>query len=117
MRCRNVRVVEASRFYHFGSVSTGRIRHNKGGRIFVMKWGLTQQQFWHNYLGMLHFPSIDKPAEQRAKSFPRATLLGRLRRLGYSLCNYPLGGIKHWDTSPGYDISNKTPKVSPRTTE
>ena len=44
--CRNFRVVGASRFYHFGCKSTGRIRHNLGGRIFVMKWGITPIEFF-----------------------------------------------------------------------
>src|SRR5574340_962448 len=51
--CRRFRVVGASRFYHFSCKSTGRIRHNKGGRIFAMKWGITQKEFFQNYLATL----------------------------------------------------------------
>ena len=102
--CRNFRVVGASRFYHFGSISTDRIRHNMGGRIFVMKWGVTQKEFFQDYLGALPLASN----EQQAKSFPRATVLGRFRRAGYGLlCDYPLEDIERWDTKPGHHVSDE----------
>lgn len=96
--CRHFRVVGASRFYHFSCKSTGRIRHNMGGRIFAMKWGISQKEFSQNYLGRLskadqgcHYPG-----------FPHATFKGRLRRFGYGLFNdYPLEDIREWDTDSG----------------
>lgn len=107
--CRNFRVVGASRFYHFGSISTDRIRHNMGGRIFVMKWGITQKEFFQNYLGTLPHSSNNQQVEQRAKSFPRATLLGRFRRASYGLlCDYPLEDIGRWDTRPGHHVSDES---------
>ena len=36
--------------YHFGCKSTGRIRQNKGRRTFLMKWGISANQFMHDYL-------------------------------------------------------------------
>lgn len=37
--------VGKSRVYHFGSQSTGRIRHNTGRRTFLLKWGMTSRSF------------------------------------------------------------------------
>lgn len=99
--CRNFRIVSASRFYHFGCKSTGRIKHNLGGRIFVMKWGVTQIEFHRLYL-----PSLRKPNGGKTTNNPyncvRASWLGRLRRVGYALrYNYPLEDIEAWDPIPG----------------
>jgi hypothetical protein len=97
--CRNFRVVGKSRFYHFGFKSTGRIKHNLGGRIFATKWGLTQKEFFNNYLVTLR----NKPAAGHGNAagvsdFPRATRLGKLRRVGYGMTqDYPLEDIEAWD--------------------
>ncbi|HLP97590.1 MAG TPA: glycosyltransferase [Sideroxyarcus sp.] len=96
--CRHFRVIGASRFYHFSCKSTGRIRHNMGGRIFAMKWGITQKEFYQQYLGTL---SKDYPGH-RYPGFPYTSLKGKLRRAGYGLRNdYPLGDIARWDTAAG----------------
>ena len=42
---RYFRGVGASKVYHFGSKSTGRVRHNKGRSTFLLKWGVSS-----NYL-------------------------------------------------------------------
>jgi GT2 family glycosyltransferase len=99
--CRNFRVVDASRFYHFGCKSTGRIKHNLGGRIFVMKWGITQIEFHRLYL-----PALGKANGGNTANNPhncvRASWLGKLRRVGYALrYNYPLEDIEAWDPVPG----------------
>lgn len=99
--CRTFRIVGASRFYHFGCKSTGRIKHNLGGRIFAMKWGVTQIEFDRLYL-----PSLRQAAGGKTASNPhncvRGSWLGRLRRLGYALrFNYPLEDIEAWDPVPG----------------
>lgn len=99
--CRNARMVGRSRFYHFGCKSTGRIKHNLGGRIFVMKWGITQIEFHRRYL-----PSLRKPDGGKTGDNPhncvRGTWLGKLRRAGYALrYNYPLEDIEAWDAMPG----------------
>lgn len=39
-----------SKVYHFGSQSTGRIRHNKGRRTFLLKWGMTSRSFTQGIL-------------------------------------------------------------------
>lgn len=99
--CRNFRIVGGSRFYHFGCKSTGRIKHNKGGSIFVMKWGVT-----HLELHRLYLPSLRKADRGNTPGNPhnfiRTSWLGRLRRVGYALShNYPLEDIEAWDPVPG----------------
>jgi GT2 family glycosyltransferase len=105
--CRVFRMVGGSRFYHFGCKSTGRIKHNLGGRIFVMKWGITQIEFHRLYL-----PSLGKIDGGKTASNPyncvRASWLGKLRRVGYALrYNYPLEDIEAWDALPGRGEWNK----------
>jgi len=98
--CRNFRIVGRSRFYHYGCKSTGRIKHNLGGRIFVMKWGITQIEFHRRYL-----PTLRKAggAPQTIRTiFVRGSWLGKLRRVAYALrYNYPLEDIEAWDAVPG----------------
>lgn len=99
--CRNYRMVGASRFYHFGMASTGRITHNQGGRMFVMKWGITQREFYHNYLPTLRNPDGGNTAANPHNTVSN-TWLGKLRRVRYTLrYNYPLDGIAAWDPMPG----------------
>jgi len=95
--CRNYRIVGASRFYHFGCKSTGRIKHNFGGRIFVMKWGITQIEFHRIYLRSLRKTNRgDTP--NNPHNFARGSWLGRIRRVGYALrYNYPLEDIEAWE--------------------
>ena len=99
--CRTFRIVGASRFYHFGCKSTGRIKHNLGGRIFVMKWGVTQIEFHRLYLPSLRKPDRGNTANN-PHNFVRGSWLGKLRRVGYALrYNYPLEDIEAWDAKPG----------------
>jgi GT2 family glycosyltransferase len=98
--CRTFKIIGASRFYHFSSRSTKRVRKNKGGRTFVMKWGITQQEFHKNYLN----PLGSEHAHTGFGDFPRPTLKGRLKRVGYGLSgNYPLGDLQAWDPIPLLD--------------
>jgi len=91
--CRRFRIIGESRFYHFSSKSTKRVRHNKGGRIFVMKWGITQKEFKRRYLNGLN-------RESPSGGFPRATLLGKFQRAAYGLFyDHPLQDIESWDSS------------------
>ncbi len=99
--CRNFRIVGGSRFYHFGCKSTGRIKHNLGGRIFVMKWGITQIEFHRLYLPSLGTPHGGKTANNPYNCI-RGSWLGKLRRVGYALrYNYPLEDIEAWNPTPG----------------
>lgn len=99
--CRNFRIVGGSRFYHFGCKSTERIKHNLGGRIFVMKWGITQIEFYRFYLAKLKNPDGGK-TRSNPYNCVRASLLGKLRRVGYAIrYKYPLEDIEAWDPLPG----------------
>ncbi len=99
--CRNFRIVGGSRFYHFGMASTGRITHNQGGRMFTMKWGITQLEFYRFYLPSLRKPGGGNTADN-PHNFVRPSWLGKLRRVRYALrYNYPLDGIEAWDPVPG----------------
>jgi heptosyltransferase-3 len=102
--CRHYRIVGASRFYHFSCKSTGRIRRNKGGRIFVMKWGITQREFKQHYLGALRSGAPSKLSARHHKMFPRTTLSGKFRRAVYGLFGeHPLRDIELWDAEPGQE--------------
>jgi len=99
--CRTFRVIGASRFYHFGCKSTGRIKHNQGGRYFTMKWGITQLEFYRFYM-----PSLRKEnggcSGKNVYNFVRGSWLGKLRRVRYAIrYNYPLDGIESWNPMPG----------------
>lgn len=96
--CRHYRVLGASRIYHFSQVSTGRVRRNRGGRTFVMKWGITQKEFD----GLLL--QTAQTAAPKGLSLPRATTKGRMKRIGYALADYPLGDLDAWDPAPGRHI-------------
>ncbi|MFK7948404.1 MAG: glycosyltransferase family 2 protein [Saprospiraceae bacterium] len=37
--------ISASRVYHFGSKSTGKVRHNKGKKTFLLKWQMSSNEF------------------------------------------------------------------------
>lgn len=95
--CRDFHVVGACRFYHFSCKSTGRIKHNMGGKMFAMKWGITQKEFERDYL-----EALAVSPEHLASAFPKSTALGRLRRVGYGLRDdYPLEDIAAWDATAG----------------
>lgn len=42
--------VAKSRVYHFGTKSTGRLKHNDGKKMFLKKWGITPGDFAKYYL-------------------------------------------------------------------
>lgn len=91
--CRHYRTLGACRFYHFACKSTGRIRRNKGGRMFLLKWGVNQKAFKDHYL------------DPAAQGFPRPAPLDKLRRAGYSLQHdHPLEDIELWDPVPGQGL-------------
>lgn len=99
--CRNFRQVGASRFYHFGMASTGRITHNQGGRMFAMKWGITQIEFYRRYMAALRDPDR-RNTPGNPHNCVRPSWLGKLRRVRYALrYGYPLDGIESWDPLPG----------------
>jgi glycosyltransferase involved in cell wall biosynthesis len=42
--------ISKSRAYHFGSISTGRVKRNDGRSEFMLKWGISANTFFNNYL-------------------------------------------------------------------
>jgi GT2 family glycosyltransferase len=91
--CRVFRVVGTSRVYHFGSVTTGRVRRNKGGRTFILKWGISQREFMSRY--------VRKTASADAASLPNIPcpgFAGRVKRAVYALGGrYPTGDLQAWE--------------------
>lgn len=45
--CRDFMIIDDARFYHFGQVSTGRIRKNLGSKAFLQKWGISHKTMYH----------------------------------------------------------------------
>jgi GT2 family glycosyltransferase len=96
--CRTFQVVGASRLYHFACRSTNRVRRNRGGRTFVMKWGITQREFRQRFLAKC---GKDTAERSPADGIPGSTPLGRLRRIGYTMGDFPLHDLAAWDAAPG----------------
>lgn len=73
--------VAAARAYHFGSVSTRKVKKNNGYFRFIAKWGMTSRTFTHHYLrrgeiftGLLPEPNL--PLALRVKNrLKRAAIL------------------------------------------
>jgi glycosyltransferase involved in cell wall biosynthesis len=42
--------ISKSRAYHFGSITTGRVKRNDGRSEFILKWGFSSNTFFNNYL-------------------------------------------------------------------
>lgn len=97
--CRHFRVLGNSRLYHFSQVSTGKVRRNQGSREFVLKWGITQRQFMRNFLAR-----SAHEADPATMPLPRATIEGRMKRLGYALADNPLSDLAEWDPTPGLHL-------------
>jgi GT2 family glycosyltransferase len=94
--CRSYRIVGTSLVYHFACKSTGRIRRNRGGREFLLKWGITQKAFKRDYL---QASAADGAA---LANVPRSPASSRLKRAGYAAGPYPLGDFAAWDSElPG----------------
>ncbi|OLL32888.1 glycosyl transferase [Burkholderia sp. SRS-W-2-2016] len=92
--CRVFRVVGASRIYHFGCKSTGRIRRNRGGREFLMKWGISQRDFLRDYIRR-----SAEAAPGTLPNVPRAPFKSRLKRVLYALSRYPFEDLEGWDAN------------------
>lgn len=90
--CRVYRQVGASRIYHFGCRTTGRIRRNKGGREFLMKWGVSQRDFKRNYVAQ-----TGTPAAASLPNVPRPNLSSRIKRVLYAFGRYPTEDLEAWE--------------------
>jgi GT2 family glycosyltransferase len=90
--CRVFRSVGASRVYHFGTRTTGRIRRNRGGREFLMKWGVSQRDFKRNYLSR-----TASAAPGELPNVPRPGFVSRLKRVLYAFGLYPTEDLEAWE--------------------
>lgn len=90
--CRVFRSVGASRIYHFGCKSTGRIRRNRGGREFLMKWGISQRDFTQGYVRQ-----TASAAPGTLPNVPRAPFKSRFKRALYALSRYPFEDLEGWE--------------------
>lgn len=90
--CRIFRVVGASTIYHFGCSTTRRVRRNRGGREFLLKWGITQHEFAHGYVR-----ATARAGADALPTVPYPGLVGRLKRLLYALRQYPTCDLRGWE--------------------
>jgi GT2 family glycosyltransferase len=90
--CRTFRIVGASVLYHFACRSTAKIRHNKGGRTFLLKWGISQKTFREVCISRTAGPQGGE-----APNFPPATWHDRFKRMGYGVAGYPLSDLATWE--------------------
>lgn len=90
--CRVFRSVGASRIYHFGTRTTGRIRRNRGGREFLLKWGISQSDFKNNYVARTATAAADA-----LPNVPRPGLKSRLKRVLYAFGLYPTEDLHAWE--------------------
>ena len=70
--------ISASRVYHFGSKSTGRIRKNNGRKTFLFKWGISSSVFMEKYVkrGNVFEPQMEFfPISKRDRSLSKLKIL------------------------------------------
>ena len=95
--CRVFRIVGDSRIYHFSCRSTGRIRRNRGGREFLMKWGISPREFKKKYMR----DGAGMPRDA-LPNVPVPSLKSRLKRLMYAFGRYPTLDLDAWEPNlPG----------------
>jgi GT2 family glycosyltransferase len=97
--CRHFRVLGNSRVYHFSQASTGKVRRNRGGAAFALKWGITQREFMTDYLA-----KSASAAEAGTMPLPRASLKGRIKRIEYACGDHPLGDLAAWEEAPALHL-------------
>jgi GT2 family glycosyltransferase len=90
--CRTFRVVGSSVVYHFACRSTAKIRRNKGGRTFLLKWGVSQQTFKDLCVAR----TAGAPGDG-VPNLPAGTWHDRLKRMGYAVAGYPLSDLAQWE--------------------
>ena len=90
--CRTFRIVGSSVVYHFACRSTAKIRRNKGGRTFLLKWGISQQTFKDQCLARTAGAQGGD-----APNLPAGTWHDRVKRMGYAAAGYPLSDLAQWE--------------------
>lgn len=106
--CRVYRVVSASRIYHFGCSTTGRVRKNRGGREYLLKWGISQREFIRRYIR----PSAAANASD-LPAVPQARFVDRLKRMLYAARRYPLGDLTAWEPDLPAKLDLKLSRPNP----
>jgi GT2 family glycosyltransferase len=90
--CRTFRIVGSSVVYHFACRSTAKIRRNKGGRTFLLKWGISQQTFKDLCISRTGQGLADEPP-----NLPIGSWNDRVKRMGYAAAGYPLSDLARWE--------------------
>lgn len=90
--CRTFRIVGSSVVYHFACRTTAKIRRNKGGRTFLLKWGVSQQTFKD-----LCIARSTGTQDGVAPNLPEGTWHDRFKRMGYAAAGYPLSDLAQWE--------------------
>jgi len=103
--CRIFRVVGASRIYHFGCSTTRRVRRNRGGREFLLKWGITQHAFARGYVRA----TAQAGAAGALPTVPESGLKGRFKRALYALKLYPTGDLRAWEPNLPAQLVTRAP--------
>lgn len=90
--CRVFRVVGASTVYHFGCSTTRRVRRNRGGREFLLKWGISQHEFARGYVR-----AMARDGANALPTVPHPGIVGRLKRALYAFRQYPTEDLRAWE--------------------
>lgn len=103
--CRIFRVVGASRIYHFGCSTTSRVRRNRGGREFLLKWGVTQDAFARSCV------TATAQAHLRGglPTVPGSGWKGRIKRALYAFRWYPTGDLRAWEPNLPAQLLTRAP--------
>lgn len=90
--CRTFRVVGGARVYHFSCATTRRVRRNRGGRAFLLKWGITQQAFVRG-----HVRASMSGGRGRPPAAIRSGWLARMKRALYAFRGHPTADLYAWE--------------------
>lgn len=90
--CRIYRAVDASRIYHFGCSTTRRVRKNKGGHEFLLKWGVSQGEFNQDYIA-----ASARGNAAALPNVPHSGFVSRYKRMRYALRLHPTGDLRAWE--------------------
>jgi glycosyltransferase involved in cell wall biosynthesis len=82
----------------------GRIRRNRGGREFLMKWGISQRDFTRDYIRQTASAAV-----HTLPTVPRAPFRSRLKRVIYALGRYPFEDLEGWEPDLPSKLTFMTP--------
>ncbi len=101
--CRVFRIVGSSHVYHFACATTSRVRRNKGGRTFILKWGISQQDFMRDFVRQSGSASV-----AALPNVPRGGYARRFKRAVYAFGGYPTGDLERWEPNLPSQIAMDT---------